>query len=303
MMHRRLGGCRAYTCAVLFAVSLLTGAAGGGCSGGFVAPNGSGATDGGSDAMGGCTAAQCAGLAAPALAKMCPDGTSVGPTFCERQASGQCNWGFPACPGDAGQACPGLGCFPQCPSGVLKDSNGCDTCQCAPVADAGATGACTNSADCGSGRICGFLESAGCTATGSCFPAPGVTCNVVLLACACDGTDMNVACTGLPGDYAPKPYAHSGACGPDSGGGGKDAGTLACGPYSCDVATEFCYEAGGGAVLPDAGSNFTYACNPIPAQCRAAPTCACIVAADAGTHGCPCSVQAGGALLAACLYP
>jgi hypothetical protein len=114
---------------------------------------------------------------------------------------------------------------------------------------------------------------------------------------------MNVACTGLPGDYAPKPYAHSGACGLDSGGGGKDAGTLVCGPYSCDVATEFCYEAGGGAVLPDAGSNFTYACNPIPTQCRPNPTCACIIAADAGTHGCPCSVEPGGALLAACLYP
>jgi hypothetical protein len=33
-------------------------------------------------------------------------------------------------------ACPGLGCFPNCPNGVLKDSNGCDTCQCAP-SDAG----------------------------------------------------------------------------------------------------------------------------------------------------------------------
>src|SRR5580658_6334072 len=165
------------------------------------------------------------------------------------------------------------------------------------------SGPCTTDADCATDERCGFAESAGCSATGSCFPAPGVTCNVVLLACACDGTEINVACTGLPGDYAPKPYAHSGACGPDSGGGGKDAGTLACGPYSCDVATEFCYEAGGGAILPDGGSNFTYACSPIPAQCQPAPTCACIVAADAGTHGCPCSVQAGGALLAACLYP
>ena len=127
--------------------------------------------------------------------------------------------------------------------------------------------------------------------------------------------DINIACNGLPSGYAPKPFAHSGACGLDSGGGnsgseggsgsdgGRDAGSFACGPYSCDVATEFCFEAGGGAVRPDGGSNFTYACNPIPAQCQPDPSCACVVAADAGTHGCPCSVQPGGALLAACLYP
>jgi hypothetical protein len=118
--------------------------------------------------------------------------------------------------------------------------------------------------------------------------------------------DINVACNGLPSGYAPKPYAHSGACGVDAGGGnagGKDAGSFACGPSSCDVATEFCFESGGGAVQPDGGSNFTYACNPIPSQCQPSPTCDCVVAADAGTHGCPCSVKPGGALLAACLHP
>jgi hypothetical protein len=163
---------------------------------------------------------------------------------------------------------------------------------------------------------CGFPQSSGCTATGTCFPALGVVCNAIVLACACDGTDINVACNGLPGGYAPKPFAHLGACGLDSGagssgsggsssgGGGKrDAGTLACGPSSCDVATEFCYEAGGGAFLPDAGSNFTYACSPIPVQCLANPTCACLVAEDAGTRGCPCSARPGGGLVAACLYP
>jgi hypothetical protein len=30
---------------------------------------------------------------------------------------------------------------------------------------------------------------------------------------------------------------------------------------------------------------------------------ACLVATDAGTDGCPCNVQPGGGLLAACLYP
>ena len=32
-----------------------------------------------------------------------------------------------------GHCCPGLGCAPQCPNGILIDANGCDTCQCAPV--------------------------------------------------------------------------------------------------------------------------------------------------------------------------
>ncbi len=32
-----------------------------------------------------------------------------------------------------GHCCPGLGCAPQCPNGILIDANGCDTCQCAPA--------------------------------------------------------------------------------------------------------------------------------------------------------------------------
>ncbi len=179
----------------------------------------------------------------------------------------------------------------------------------------GAGGTCATDTDCGTGELCGFPELAGCSASGTCFPALGAICNALVLACACDGTEINIACNGLPSGYAPKPFAHSEACGFDSGGGasgsdggsdgssGRDAGTSACGPYSCDLATEFCFEAGGGAVRPDGGSNLTYACNPIPARCQPAPTCACVSAADAGIHGCPCSVQPGGALLAACLYP
>jgi len=89
-----------------------------------------------------------------------------------------------------------------------------------PITEAGGdAGPCTTDADCGSGRLCGFLESAGCSATGTCFPAPGVVCNAIVLACACDGTNINVACNGLPSGYAPKPFAHSGVCGFDSGGG------------------------------------------------------------------------------------
>lgn len=135
MMQRRLGSGRACTFAVLSAVALSTGAAGGGCSGG----GGPGAPDGGSDPTGGCTAADCRYLAAPAFPTVCPDGTNAGPALCVREARGQCTWGFPAC-GDAGQPCPTVDCLVLCPAGVLTDSNGCATCQCAP-ADAGGTGA------------------------------------------------------------------------------------------------------------------------------------------------------------------
>jgi hypothetical protein len=30
---------------------------------------------------------------------------------------------------------------------------------------------------------------------------------------------INIACNGLPGGYAPKPFAHTGTCGLDLGGG------------------------------------------------------------------------------------
>ena len=112
----------------------------------------------------------------------------------------------------------------------------------------GGSGTCTTKTDCRTGELCGFPESARCSATGTCFPAPGVTCNAIVLACACDGTDFNIACNGLPSGYVPKPFAHTGACGLDSGvgssdsghgsgnDGGRDAGSFACGPYSCDVA-------------------------------------------------------------------
>ena len=86
---------------------------------------------------------------------------------------------------------------------------------------------CTIDTDCDMGERCGFPKLAGCSATGSCFPAPGAICNAIVLACACDGTEINVACNGLPSDYAPKPFAHSEACGFDSGGGtsGSDGGS------------------------------------------------------------------------------
>jgi hypothetical protein len=39
-----------------------------------------------------------------------------------------------------------------------------------------------------------------------------VHCDAIALGCACDGTEINIACNGLPGGYETKPYLHSGAC-------------------------------------------------------------------------------------------
>ncbi len=79
-----------------------------------------------------------------------------------------------------------------------------------PSKDAGAS--CSADSDCPSGTICGFLEADGCSITGTCFPAPEVTCNAVSPGCACDGSEVNLVCNGLPAGYARKPLRHSGLC-------------------------------------------------------------------------------------------
>ncbi|MHB8419379.1 MAG: hypothetical protein ACYDCL_14980 [Myxococcales bacterium] len=56
----------------------------------------------------------------------CEPGTSCAPCSCSCEGTG--NGCTP--PPQSGTACPALGCFPNCPNGVLQDANGCDTCQC-----------------------------------------------------------------------------------------------------------------------------------------------------------------------------
>jgi hypothetical protein len=71
---------------------------------------------------------------------------------------------------------------------------------------------CNSDADCGAGSLCGFPESEGCSAVGTCFPSPGSMCELYAPGCACDGTTINIACTGLPDGYAPRPLEHTGEC-------------------------------------------------------------------------------------------
>jgi hypothetical protein len=116
-----------------------------------------------------------------------------------------------------GSACPVLACDPQCPYGVVQDADGCNTCQCAPVPDAGGVGHCTTDSDCANGRICGFLQSAACAAQGQCFPAPtGYRCRPPSYeGCGCDGTVVWIqqSCdSGLPEGYQSHRVLHEGPC-------------------------------------------------------------------------------------------
>ncbi len=257
---------------LVLCVPLLMGADGGGCNpvpgAPFVAGDGGVGPEDGSTV---CTPASCAGLGAPALAKLCLDGTTLSETVCEDQGDGRCGWGFPRCPTDGGSmadaavdTCPPAPVcnLPDCAYGVLPqtDANGCPACGiCAPAPDAGSDagcdcgppppvaacagggrpsvkcetnssgscswlvgscttstdaggGPCTSNAECTNGQVCGYPEAGGCGVEGTCFPAPQVVCNAFSPGCACDGSEISIACTGLPSGYVSKPLRHTGAC-------------------------------------------------------------------------------------------
>jgi hypothetical protein len=71
---------------------------------------------------------------------------------------------------------------------------------------------CGTDADCGAGYECGFLEADHCSAVGACFPNPGSMCELYQPGCACGGTTINIACTGLPNGYSPQPLQYEGPC-------------------------------------------------------------------------------------------
>ena len=200
---------------------------------------------------------ECTGPAPGAPNMICSDGSTGGPV-CSKGSDGTCGWQIRSCPV---QACPGLGCFPNCPNGILKDSKGCETCQCAPAADGGGTGAaCKSDADCAGGRICGFPEVDACTATGTCFETLPEGCNAYSLGCACDGSEVNVVCNGLPAGYAPAPLLHTGACVDSGANDGGDGG--ACCPTGWDLYA---------CTHPDGGAGM--ACHNPQLGCASSLTC------------------------------
>jgi hypothetical protein len=116
--------------------------------------------------------------------------------------------------GSTGQPCIGVDGGPCTIAG--DDSDG-------SVADSGSVGAaCTLDTDCTGDTRCAFLESDGCAAKGSCISVDksGGNCNAIVLVCACDGTEANGACTGLPAGYVSKPVVYptqSGCASVDAG--------------------------------------------------------------------------------------
>lgn len=105
-----------------------------------------------------------------------------------------------------------------CPDGSSPPiATGPAPCNCQEVGSCPADDAgnlpCSSDADCPTGSACGFSEAEACTVTeGQCFALPGVECGAIALGCACDGTEVNVGCNGLPSGYAPKPLRHTGPC-------------------------------------------------------------------------------------------
>ena len=97
--------------------------------------------------------------------------------------------------------------------------------------DAGAAGGtgipCLDDNGCDVGFACGFAESAGCAAKGSCFDVgatPGASqCGAGSTSdvCGCDGLTHRIAngCGALPSGYAPVAVARSGACAISDAGG------------------------------------------------------------------------------------
>ena len=118
----------------------------------------------------------------------------------------------------------------------------------------GGGGACTQDTDCAADQMCGFATADACSAAGQCFARPGAMCQAYSPGCACDGTTINVACTGLPGGYASAPLAHAGEC--------SDSGAADC----CPVGWSF-YD----CTFPDGGIG--HACHNPAMGCASSSIC------------------------------
>jgi hypothetical protein len=118
--------------------------------------------------------------------------------------------------------------------GDLDSGTGSDS---ATKSDTSTGIACTKGTDCGTGQSCAFPMSDGCAAKGQCVANTGPLCNSFSPGCACDGTTINIACTGLPDGYATAPFAYKGQCAMDAG----TIGSYTCGTSNCIEGKDICY--------------------------------------------------------------
>jgi len=79
-------------------------------------------------------------------------------------------------------------------------------------------GACTASADCSGGQVCGFDTGQGCTATGVCVTPTSAN---PFPACGCDGQPVSYVALG----YTSAPVKSDSACTEDAGAPVEDAAT------------------------------------------------------------------------------
>lgn len=121
--------------------------------------------------------------------------------------------------------------------------------------DGGTT--CASASDCDSNEVCAYPEAATCSAKGECVAKPsGATCGAIAYACACDGSNVEIGCNGLPDGYVSKPFAHDGACVTDGGQVGPACSTSAdCAPNElCGYAVADACSAKGECVAPPTGA-------------------------------------------------
>ena len=89
---------------------------------------------------------------------------------------------------------------------------------------------CSTSSECRPGLACGFLQSLGCAAKGSCVQDLSGLCGARTL-CLCDGTTISSGACSLGGGYERFALAHEGSC-----NGTRDASPDASGcSHPCSI--------------------------------------------------------------------